>query len=327
MGTTSHSVEVDAPLQAVYNQWTQFEDFPHFMEGVEEVRQEGDKKLFWRAKIGGKTKEWEAKITEQVPDQRIAWESIDGSPNSGVVTFDEISPGVTQVTATIGYEPEGLLEKAGDALGIPSAKVEGDLHRFRDYLEEKGRATGGWRGEIGTEHGSEALPTKLGGVPTIPAESSASEAELLSERRGEAGPAVAGAEKVIEVPLSEEEIKVGKRTVEAGEVTLRKTVKTEAVNVPVELKREDLVIERVLPHEVGAVGSTAFQDEKIVVPLSREEAVVEKVTNVTGAVRLRKTEGVETETIQDSVRREEVEVDESGKVIPGHSVVKEEPGL
>jgi Polyketide cyclase / dehydrase and lipid transport len=133
-----------------YNQWTQFEDFPHFTEGVEGVRQEGDKKFFWRAKIGGKVKEWEARITDQILDQRIAWESVDGSPNSGVVTFEAAGPDATQVTAPIDYEPEGFLEKAGDALGIPSAKVEGDLQRFRDYLEEEDeqQAAGGERSMI-----------------------------------------------------------------------------------------------------------------------------------------------------------------------------------
>src|SRR6202022_4270158 len=149
MGSTTHSIEVNAPLQAVYNQWTQFEEFPRFMEGVEEVRQEDRKRLFWRVKIGGKVKEWEAEITEQVPDQRIAWESVDGSSNSGTITFEKIDADWTRVNATIGYEPEGLLEKTGDALGIPSGRIEEDLKRFRDYIEERGRETGSWRGQVG----------------------------------------------------------------------------------------------------------------------------------------------------------------------------------
>jgi hypothetical protein len=128
-----------------------FEEFPYFMEGVIEVRQEGEKFLFWKAKIAGRVKEWEVEITNQVPDQRIAWQSIDGSSNSGTITFEEISADWTRVNATIGYEPEGLLEKTGDALGIPSGRIEGDLQRFRDFMEERGRETGGWRGEIGEE--------------------------------------------------------------------------------------------------------------------------------------------------------------------------------
>jgi len=161
MGVSTHSIEVNAPIRAVYNQWTQFEEFPHFMEGVEEVRQEGEKKLFWKAKIAGRVKEWEAEITNQVPDQRIAWDSIDGSPNSGTITFEDLGDNWTKVNATIGYEPEGFLEKTGDALGIPSARIEGDLKRFRDYVEERGRQSGGWRGKIG-----EAESPDLGVLPT-----------------------------------------------------------------------------------------------------------------------------------------------------------------
>ena len=148
MGVSTHSIEVNAPLRAVYNQWTQFEEFPRFMEGVEEVRQEGEKRLFWKAKIAGRVKEWEAEITNQVPDQRIAWDSVDGSPNSGTITFDDLGDGRTRINATIGYEPEGFLEKTGDALGIPSGRIEEDLKRFRDYIEERGHETGGWRGLI-----------------------------------------------------------------------------------------------------------------------------------------------------------------------------------
>jgi uncharacterized protein (TIGR02271 family) len=288
MGSTTHSIEVDAPVRAVYNQWTQFEEFPRFMEGVEEVRQEGAKRLFWRAKIGGKVKEWEAEITEQVPDKKITWQSVDGSPNSGTIIFEELDSDRTRVTATIEYEPEGILEKTGDVLGIPSGRVEGDLERFRVFIEERGRESGGWRGQIGVKH-------------------------ELSERTASTQPRETAGESTIEVPLSQEEVKVGKRTVAAGEVRVRKTVSTEQVNVPVELKREDAVIERISAHEVGQTGKEAFQEERIEVPLSREVPVVEKETRVTGGVRVRKTEGVEQETIQESVRREDVDIDESGK--------------
>jgi uncharacterized membrane protein len=119
------------------------------MESVEEVRQEGNKPLFWKAKIAGRVKEWEAEITNQVPDQRFAWENIDGSPNSGTTTFEELGNDLTRVNATIGYEPEGFLEKTGDALGFPSGRIGGDVQRFRDCVEERGRQPGGWRGEIG----------------------------------------------------------------------------------------------------------------------------------------------------------------------------------
>jgi uncharacterized protein (TIGR02271 family) len=307
MGATTHTIEVDAPLRAVYNQWTQFEEFPRFMEGVEEVRQEGEKRLFWRAKIAGKVKEWEAEITEQVPDQRIAWQSVDGSPNSGTIRFEELGPDRTMVTATIEYEPEGFLEKTGDALGIPSGRVEGDLRRFRDYIEERGRETGGWRGQIG-----EGESPSLGSSQATRAEQgfrSESVADVSRETARMAGRVESGS---IEVPLSEEEVKVGKRKVGAGEINVRKKVTTEQVNVPVELKREDAVVERVAASETRPTGKEPFQEERIEVPLSREEPVVEKQTRVTGGVRIRKTEGVEQETIQESVRREDVDIDESG---------------
>jgi Polyketide cyclase / dehydrase and lipid transport/Protein of unknown function (DUF2934) len=148
MGATTHSIEVNAPLRAVYNQWTQFEEFPRFMEGVDEVRQEGPKSLFWKTKMGGKDKQWETEITEQVPDKRIAWESVDGTPNRGEVTFESLDFERTRITLTMEYEPEGFFAKAGDALGIPSGRVEGDLKRFRDFIEERGMETGGWRGQI-----------------------------------------------------------------------------------------------------------------------------------------------------------------------------------
>jgi uncharacterized membrane protein len=149
METIEKSIEVNAPLQQVYNQWTQFEDFPKFMEGVEEVRQLDDRRLFWRAQIFGKTEEWEAEIYEQVPDKRIAWRSITGTPNAGAVSFSAIVPEKTRITLALNYEPTGAVEKIGDALGIVSARVEGDLKRFREFIEERGVATGAWRGEIG----------------------------------------------------------------------------------------------------------------------------------------------------------------------------------
>ena len=192
------------------------------------------------------------------------------------------------------------MEKTGDALGFPSARIEGDLKRFRDFIEERGRETSGWRGQVG-----EGQSTDLDVQPTR-------DAHLASAKKASTAQREATGENTIEVPLSEEEVKVGKRTVGAGEVKLHKTVTTEQVNVPVELKREDIVVERVAAHEVES-GKGAFQEEVIKIPLSREEPVIEKEVHVTGGVRLRKTEGVDKETIQETVRRENVNVDESGK--------------
>jgi uncharacterized membrane protein len=151
MATIEQSIEVNAPLRAVYNQWTQFEDFPRFMEGVKEVRQLDDKRLRWRAAIGGKDKEWESEIVEQRPDERIAWTSRGGASNSGVVTFHRLDDMRTKVMLQVDYEPEGVVENVGDALGVVKARVKGDLERFKEFIERRGRETGAWRGEI--EHG------------------------------------------------------------------------------------------------------------------------------------------------------------------------------
>jgi uncharacterized membrane protein len=148
MGSTTHSIDVNAPLTAVYNQWTQFEEFPRFMEGVVEIRQEGPRTLFWKVNVGGKEKQWEAEILEQVPDTCIVWESVDGTENRGMIAFSPVDHERTRITLTMEYETEGILERAGDALGIPSSQVEGDLKRFRDFIEKRGTETGGWRGQI-----------------------------------------------------------------------------------------------------------------------------------------------------------------------------------
>jgi len=142
------SIEVNAPLRVVYDQWTQFEEFPRFMNGIEEVRQLDDRKLFWRANIWGHTAEWEAEIHEQVPDQRIAWRSLSGHPNAGAVSFASAGEGRTRVTLALEYEPLGLAETIGDALGLVTSRVEGDLERFREFIESKQTPTGAWRGEI-----------------------------------------------------------------------------------------------------------------------------------------------------------------------------------
>ncbi len=148
MSTIEKSIEVNIPVRTAYNQWTQFEEFPQFMEGVKQVKQLDDKRLLWRAEIAGKEKEWEAEITEQIPDKRIAWRSRSGAPNAGVVTFHNISPTTTKVMLQLEYDPETVVEKVGDAVGIVSQRVEGDLQRFKEFIESRGHETGAWRGEI-----------------------------------------------------------------------------------------------------------------------------------------------------------------------------------
>jgi uncharacterized membrane protein len=148
MQHVEQEIEVEAPLSRVYNQWTQFEEFPEFMEGVEEVKQLDDKRLHWRVKVGGKEKEWTAEIFEQIPDQRIAWRSTSGPLNTGMVNFEAMDSNRTLVKLKLNFEPEGTLESVGSALGVVSARVKGDLQRFKDFIEARGMESGGWRGEI-----------------------------------------------------------------------------------------------------------------------------------------------------------------------------------
>jgi len=118
------------------------------MEGVEEIRQLDDKRLQWRANVGGKEKEWDAVITEQIPDQRIAWKNTTGAKNAGVVTFHHISDKTTRVMLQLEYDPEGIIENVGDTIGVVSSRVRGDLERFKEFIEERGSETGAWRGKV-----------------------------------------------------------------------------------------------------------------------------------------------------------------------------------
>ena len=157
------SIEVDAPVNRVYNQWTQFEEFPKFMQGIEQVRQLDDKRLHWIAEVGGRRKEWDAEIFEQVPDQKIAWRSTSGAPNTGIVSFRPLAPNRTQVTVRMEYDPEGPVETVGSALGAVGGRIEGDLKRFRDFIQTRLRETGAWRGEI---HGGRVESTGDGTSPS-----------------------------------------------------------------------------------------------------------------------------------------------------------------
>ena len=148
MSTTQQSIEIDLPVRTVYNQWTQFEDFPYFMEGVERVTQLDDRRLHWVAEIAGTREEWDAEIVDQEPDRRISWRSISGATNDGVVAFQPIGPSSTRVTLDLDVDPEGLKEKAGEKLGFVSNQVEGDLKRFKEFIESRGAETGGWRGRV-----------------------------------------------------------------------------------------------------------------------------------------------------------------------------------
>ena len=148
MSVIEKSIELNVPVRTAYNQWTQFEEFPKFMEGVTEVKQIDDKRLQWKASIAGKEEEWNAEITEQVPDQRIAWTSRGGSMNAGVVTFHRLSDATSKMMLQLEYAPQGIVEKAADVMGLVTQRVEGDLRRFKTYIESRGQETSGWRGTI-----------------------------------------------------------------------------------------------------------------------------------------------------------------------------------
>jgi uncharacterized membrane protein len=148
MSSITESIDVNVPVRTAYNQWTQFEEFPQFMSAVERVDQLDDTRLHWVAKVGGKTKEWDARITEQTPDQRVAWTATSGAENAGVVTFHRIDENKTRVTVQMDVDPEGVVESVGDAAGVPDRQVKGDLERFKEFIESRGVETGAWRGEI-----------------------------------------------------------------------------------------------------------------------------------------------------------------------------------
>jgi uncharacterized membrane protein len=154
MASIEKSIKVDVPVRTAYNQWTQFEEFPQFMEGVEEVRQINDKRLHWKATIAGKTEEWDAEIVEQTPDQVIAWRSTTGAENGGHVSFAPAGDNgdATRITMRLDYDPDNIVEAIGDKLGFVSRRVQGDLERFKEFIESRGAETGAWRGEI---HGAE----------------------------------------------------------------------------------------------------------------------------------------------------------------------------
>ena len=148
MSTVTESVDVEVPVNKAYNQWTQFESFPSFMDGVEEIRQLDATHTHWVTKIGGITREFDATITEQHPDERVAWKSDDGPNHAGVVTFHRLSDTTTRVTAQMDIDPEGFVEQVGDKLGVLNRRVKGDMKRFKEFIEQRGQETGAWRGDV-----------------------------------------------------------------------------------------------------------------------------------------------------------------------------------
>jgi uncharacterized membrane protein len=158
MAWIEKTIDVDVPVRTAYNQWTQFEEFPRFMEGVKEVRQLDDKTMHWHAEVLGRDVEWLAEITQQIPDERITWRSTSGAKNAGSISFRPLAADRARLTLRMEYEPHGAAETSGSGLGLVSMRIEGDLKRFKKYIEERGHESGQWRGEI---HGSQV---KQGGA-------------------------------------------------------------------------------------------------------------------------------------------------------------------
>jgi uncharacterized membrane protein len=148
MTDTMQTIDVDVPIGTAYNQWTQFESFPEFMDGVDEVTQKTDTLTHWKISIGGVKREFDAEITEQHPDERVAWRAVGGTEHAGVVTFHKIADDKTRVALQIETHPQGLVEKAGDALGLTNANAKADLKRFKQFIEKRGSETGAWRGDV-----------------------------------------------------------------------------------------------------------------------------------------------------------------------------------
>jgi hemerythrin superfamily protein/carbon monoxide dehydrogenase subunit G len=153
------SIQVDVPVSAAYNQWTQFEEFPQFMGGVSQVTQLSDTMLHWVAEIGGVRREWDAAIVQQVPDEKVAWAATEGATNAGAVLFTPAGAQSTTVTLVLEYEPEGAVEKAGDALNLVQRQAEADLERFKTFIEARGAESGAWRGSV-----NEDVPVGTPGV-------------------------------------------------------------------------------------------------------------------------------------------------------------------
>ncbi len=148
MASVTKSIDVDVPITTVYNQWTQFESFPKFMGGVESITQTDDTHTHWKTKIAGVEREFDTVVTEQHPEERVAWKSTDGTTHAGVVTFHRLDDRKTRVTVQLDWQPEGLVEKAGALVGVDDRQVNADLDRFKEFIEDRGSATGAWRGDV-----------------------------------------------------------------------------------------------------------------------------------------------------------------------------------
>src|SRR3954466_9344506 len=189
MVSIEESVEVEVPVRTAYNQWTQFEEFPQFMDGVESVRQVDDTHLHWVAEVGGKRREWDAEITEQVPDDRIAWTATDGKRNAGVVTFHRVDDDRTKIMLQLDWEPEGMVEALGAKAGQDARQVKSDLAKFKELIESRGTESGAWRGEVqhapwGSDRAGRAPLSRPRPAPARPPRRSPQAAASRADRTG-----------------------------------------------------------------------------------------------------------------------------------------------
>jgi stress response protein YsnF/carbon monoxide dehydrogenase subunit G len=361
MARVEKSIEVDVPVNTAYNQWTQFEQFPQFMEGIEQVTQLDDKHLHWRADIGGKEKEWDAEIVDQIPDQRVAWRSLSGTPNDGVVTFEPVDNNRTRVNLALDYEPEGFLESVGSALGFVSHRVDGDLERFKEFIESRGGETGAWRGAIqGGQETTAAQGIVGGGANATPiGGTEASEYTSTRETSGSGYDTTAGTTSdytttgetsragydttagttsdytttgetsragyttgtrgtdldqggQMSVPIVEEQVNVGKREVEGGGVRVTTGVEERPVEEQVNLRDETVRVDRrpvdrpASDADFGAVREGSFEVRE-----RNEQPVVEKQARVVEEVVVNKEAQDRTETIRDTARRTDVNVEQT----------------
>ena len=165
MSKVIETVDVAVPVHTAYNQWTQFEEFPAFMEGVQEIRQLNNTLLHWVVQIGGVKREFDTKITEQHPDERVAWTSVEGPKHAGVITFHRLDDSHSRVTAQMEIDPEGFAENVADKTGLIDRRVKGDLNRFRTFIEQRGQETGAWRGDVTAP--DQSTPSQVN-TPTSP---------------------------------------------------------------------------------------------------------------------------------------------------------------
>ena len=179
MSDVTESVDVNVPVSRAYDQWTQFESFPQFMNGVESVTQTDDRRTHWVTKIRGTRREFDAEITEQHPDERIAWKSVAGDTgHAGVVTFERLGDAQTRVTIQLSWVPESAMEKVGSAVHLDNHQIKADTERFKQVIEDH-RGT-----ETGVYHGGRTAPGTQpnGQTAAAPVSSTGTETPPLAEQ-------------------------------------------------------------------------------------------------------------------------------------------------